>query len=65
MRDFFWCFCRMVSIQIVSDKNKTQLLPLPFLRNIQGTGQQVKIVPVYKSEFKLCYSRKNQDKIVF
>lgn len=55
----------MVSIQIVLDKNKTQLLPLPFLRNIQGTGQQVKIVPVYKSEFKLCYSRKNQDKIVF
>lgn len=33
---------RMVSIQIVLDKNKMQLLPLPFLRNIQGTGPQRK-----------------------
>lgn len=33
----------MVSIQIVLDKNKMQLLPLPFLRNIQGTGPQVKL----------------------
>lgn len=33
----------MVSIQIVLDMNKMQLLPLPFLRNIQGTGPQVKL----------------------
>lgn len=33
---------RLVSIHIVSDKNKPYLLPLPILRNIQGTGQQRK-----------------------
>lgn len=59
----FSFFCRMVSIQIVLDMNKMQLLPLPFLRNIQGTGPQVKLYN--HAAFKLCYHRKNQDGIVF
>lgn len=45
----------MVSIQIVLDMNKMQLLPLPFLRNIQGTGQQVKL---YNQSFNFIIAEK-------
>lgn len=51
----FFFFCRMVSIQIVLDMNKMQLLPLPFLRNIQGTGQQVKL---YNQSFNFIIAEK-------
>lgn len=52
---YFFFFCRMVSIQIVLDMNKMQLLPLPFLRNIQGTGQQVKL---YNQSFNFIIAEK-------
>lgn len=39
-----------------------QLLPLPFLRNIQGTGPQVKL---YNQCLNFVITEKNQDGIVF